>query len=437
MRIQIVYRVLIVILIGLLLAACGGDDDDSKKSYSVGAIMQNPTGVETWDAFKAALADQGYTEGENITYYNEPSGALLAEAVNVAELDLIFVIGGVFGGSEINGLTQAKALAGGTIPIIVASASGDPVVSGDADSLAKPGGNITGLLLLNADDKRFQWFVEMLPDDATQVAVVYDPDHMSIATQLAQIEALADQAGVELVLLATPPDDLATTDQALADIPADVGGVFLLKVWGTSIQWLEWGFAHGVPTSQDSVVLKMSIPQPLMAYGPSLEKMGQDSARLAVQVFGGTKPGDLPFEYPDFYLTIDLGVSEAIGFEVPYAVLNLADTIRRSDVSIFASEPASASAEVAVVHPEGTGACAGTITTMGGAFTICVTVPCEQLVSTDAVKYTDTVDVGGCFDAGYVGVCAAADFDTYYYEGEAAWLEVGCGFMSGKWTAAE
>jgi putative ABC transport system substrate-binding protein len=85
----------IAVIAGLALAACGGDDE--KKSYTVGAIMQNPTAVETWDAFKAALSEEGYVEGDNITYFIAASGPLLAEQVSVDRLDLIFVIGGTFG----------------------------------------------------------------------------------------------------------------------------------------------------------------------------------------------------------------------------------------------------------------------------------------------------------------------------------------------------
>jgi putative ABC transport system substrate-binding protein len=432
-RLRVIVWFVIIVLVGLTLAACGGDDEE--KSYTVGAIMQNPTAGETWDAFKATLAEDGYVEGENITYFIEASGPLLAEQVSPDKLDLIFAVGGTFGASETNGLTQAKALAGGTIPIIVAPAAGDPIASGDAESLANPGKNVTGLLMLNADDKRFQLFADMLPEHATQVAIIYDPNHSDAVSQLPKIEAVAEQAGLDLLLFATSGAEPETTEQAFAEIPEDVDGLFMLKVWGTSPRWFEWAFAHGVPSSQDGILLQADLPQSLMAYGPSLVQMGVDGARLADQIFKGTPPGDLPLEYPDFHLTIDLAVSEAIGFEVPDETLSLANDVRRSDISVYASQPMSAASDE-ITHSEGIGACAGKITTMGGTFTICVTTPCDQLVSGGVITYSDTIDVGACSEEDLVGICSSADFDSYYYDGQASALQIGCGFMSGTWTTA-
>jgi hypothetical protein len=73
---------------------------------------------------------------------------------------------------------------------------------------------------------------------------------------------------------------------------------------------------------------------------------------------------------------------------------------------------------------------------MGGSFAICISTTCDQVVSSASITYSDTSDVAECSQVNLVGVCASAAFDTYYYDGEAAMLQIGCGFMSGKWTTA-
>jgi putative ABC transport system substrate-binding protein len=419
------------LLAALILAACGGDKKEEKKSFTVGILNPNPVAGDTINGFKAEMTARGYTEGENISYIEAANSKELTDQVKTDDLDLLLVVGGTFGGSASNPLTQGKEVAAGKIPIVVAPGSGDPVAVGDAESVAHPGKNITGLLMLSSDVKRFQFFADMLPSDAKRIAVIYDPTNSDATKQLPEIENYAQEIGLELVELATPAFQPESTQQAFAEIPDDIQAIFMLKVWGASVQWYQWAFEHRIPSSQDGRY-SAAIPQPLMTYGPSTSEIGTRAANFAAQILKGAKPGGLPMEYPDFILSIDLSVADGIGFDVPETTLNLAQEIVHTDLSVFAVQPTPSSG--AVTQPEGSGACAARQKTMAGTYTVCVTAPCDTLLDSGMITYSDRADAANCSTESLTGICATAAFNIYYYGGEAAMLKMGCGFQSGTWS---
>ena len=99
---------------------------------------------------------------------------------------------------------------------------------------------------------------------------------------------------------------------------------------------------RGIPTSQENRYAA-SIPQPLMAYGPSPVEVGARAANFAAQILGGINPGDLPLEYADFVFSIDLSVAEGMGFYVPDDVLHIAHEVVHSDISVYSVQPAPVS----------------------------------------------------------------------------------------------
>lgn len=393
--------------------------------------MANPGFSLIWDTFKAGMTRQGFIEGQNVTYINEPTPELLAKKVKVNDLDLILLMGGTFGMPE-NALQQVKTLTLGQIPVVVVPGSGDPVNSGDANRLQLPGKNITGVLLPSADDKRFELFAGLFPNGGQNIAVVYDSDNAEAVDELQRIEAIAQREGLALTLLETPSSQPEKTEQALVGLPDNVNGIFLLKVWGPALRWFQLGYDRKIPTSMDGIGSDPDTPQPLMAYGPSFEELGQQAARLAGQVLQGKKAGDVPMEYAGYYLTIDLGVADAIGFDVSNAMLAQARYVNHTDAVVFAPPPTAAPSGLQLATD--TGACTASLTSPGGVNSICVTTTCEKLVDSSFIKYSNKQDVTGCAATNLVGICKASAFDTYYYDGQVATLRIGCGFSAGTWT---
>jgi putative ABC transport system substrate-binding protein len=425
----------VTLLIGalLILAACGGDQKAENKSHTVGIIDPNPAGVEVVNDFKAEMSARGYTEGQSITYVSAANIPELTAQVSKDELDLLVCMGGTFAGSPTNTFTQVKEFAAGKVPVVVVPGSGDPLKDTSVESISHPGKNVTGLILLNTDGKRFDLFLKMLPDSAKSVAVIYDSSNVSAVEALPEIQAIAEQSGIELETYATVGIEPETTDQAFAAISDDVDGVFLLKVWGTSGRWFQWAFDHGIPTSQDGRFDMVGLAQPLMTYGPSSLQLGQRAASFADQILKGTQPGGLPLEYTEPILTVDLGIAEAMNFHVPDEIVTLANVILNSDPSVYFAAPVEQTAEN-VTFAEGSGACTARQVTMGGTFTVCIDAPCDSLLDSGMIKYTDRADVGGCAPEDLVGTCSTAAFDISYYSGDIAALKLGCGFQSGAWT---
>ncbi len=423
--------VIAMILIGVLLVACDTAEPEP-KSYTVGAIIENPVAVdESWPAFKTAMTTYGYTEGENITYFRAASDELLKQQVDPATLDLLVVFGGEFDSGERDAFFQAKALTAEKIPVLVAPVSGDPVAAGVADSMGQPGHNLTGIVLLDLDAKRFEFMIRYLPPDAQQIAVVYDADLPEAVAQLPLIETLAESAGLELALLGESASDPASFAAVFEHVPDDVDAVFLVKTWGTSARWFQWAFEHSVPSVQDEIFERL-LPQPMLSYGPSFAAMGEQAARIADQILDGADAGTLPFEQPDLFLSIDLTVAEAIGFEIPDQLLRLADEIRRSDLSLYETS-LTGTTEAAITHEPGTGACSALITTMAGTYTTCLNIPCAEIQDDGGVTYSEKMEVGACTHDHLVGICATAEFDMYYYNSDPSLMRIGCGFMGGNW----
>jgi hypothetical protein len=121
-----------------------------------------------------------------------------------------------------------------------------------------------------------------------------------------------------------------------------------------------------------------------MTYGPSLSDVGKQSARLVDQILKGTKPGDLPFEYVDLRLTLDLNLAEAIGLELPDSIVNQAQVILRRDLLVYAAP--STPSTTGPNHPAGTGACAAVQTNMAGEFKVCVTLTCDELLDSTMIS---------------------------------------------------
>jgi hypothetical protein len=259
----------------------------------------------------------------------------------------------------------------------------------------------------------------------------FDSSSANALEALPEIETIAAQSGLELETYATVGIQPETTTQAFAEISDDIDGVFLLKVWGTSTRWFQWAYERGIPTSQDGRFDMAGLAQPLMTYGPSNLQMGERAASFVDQILKGSKPGGLPNTEPS--LTVDLGIARAMGFQVPDEILQLANVILDSDPSVYFAAPVEETPGEAT-FPAGSGACTTQQVTMGGTFTVCIAVPCDSLLDSGMVKYTDRAEVGSCAAENRVGTCATAAFDSNSYSGEVAALKMGCGFQAGTWN---
>jgi ABC-type uncharacterized transport system substrate-binding protein len=276
--------------------------------------------------FLEGLRELGYVAGQNLVLVRRDMEGqfdrLPALAAELAQLpvDVIVTTGGV-------PATRAAMQATTTIPIVMAE-SGNPVGTGLIASLARPGGNVTGLTSGGPTaGRRLQLLKEAAPGVA-RVAVLYHPTFPATVLNLHEAQDAAPALGV-IVL----PMEVRTLDEFDNQFAAVIqsGADALLTAAGPFAEThrqriLELAITHRLPTAcaawQDTEL------GCLIAYGTSLAAMYRRAASYVDKILKGTKPSDLPVEQPmKFELSINLKTAKALGLTIPPALLVLADKV--------------------------------------------------------------------------------------------------------------
>jgi len=281
------------------------------------------------EAIRLGLHELGYIEGQNIAIeYRYAEGKLdrfpeLAAELVRLKVDIIVVAGG-------GRLPLAAKNATKTIPIVVTSVGADPVESGLVESLARPGGNLTGLTLLSRElsGKRLELLKEAVPK-LSRVAVLYDP---AIARSVRDAKEVLPVAASALGMTIQPSEVRGAEgfDRAFAALNQDrpeglyVSGSPLININQKRIS----GFA-----------LKSRLPSAfgnkeavdaggLMSYGADIADSYRRIAYYVDKILKGAKPGDLPIEQPTkFELVINLKTAKQVGLMIPQKVLARADRV--------------------------------------------------------------------------------------------------------------
>jgi len=277
--------------------------------------------------FRQALRELGDVEGQNVALeFRSSDGSperlpgLAAELVRL-KVDVIVAVS--------NLAVAAAQKATTTIPIVMTNTS-DPVASGFVASLARPGGNITGLTIQSFDvaGKTLQLLKEAVPD-LSRVAVFWDPGFAGSRQYLylSELEAGARALGVQLQLVEVrSPDEL---DGAFAAVTRDrTRAVFIAgspMLIGRRARIAELAVTR-LPTM---CVLREYVEAGcLMGYGASLSDQGSRAAYFVDRILKGAKPADLPIEQPTkFYFVINLKTAKALSLTVPQTLLLRADQI--------------------------------------------------------------------------------------------------------------
>ncbi len=275
-------------------------------------------------SFRRGLRDLGYVDGQNIAIeYRAAEGrperlAELAADLVRGKPDVLFVLGG--------DVMKVAARATQTIPMVFVS-SADPVQLGFVASLARPGGNATGVTLLLDElaSKRLELLKEAVPP-VSRVAFLWNPDH--IDNELREAERAASSLGVTLLRLASHgPDDLDAILRVARDGRADalyvvssrqtVGGLDKVVAFADRYRlplaggWGAWAQAGG-----------------LLSYGPNVDDMVRRATTYVDQILKGTRPADLPVQQPTkFELVINLKTARALGLTVAESFLLRADRV--------------------------------------------------------------------------------------------------------------
>ncbi len=291
------------------------------------ANVSGPEGASLWGAFIQGLRDLGYVEGQNVTIERVSSEGkyerlpeLAAELVR-RKVDVIVVP------AQQNAMAARKVSR--TIPIVMASA-GDPVADGLVASLARPGGNVTGLSGLVGPEiggKRLGLLKEAVPR-VFRMAFLFNPGNPPSAAFLAETKTAARLLKVRLQILEVRE-------------PGEIDGAFTVMARDRvdSLLVLNDGMFLNHRTQIAALAAKQRLPTMcgqreyvdaggLMSYAAS----GRDNFRRAAtyvdKILKGAKPGDLPIEQPTkFELVINLKTAKALGLTIPQTLLGRADEV--------------------------------------------------------------------------------------------------------------
>jgi len=276
--------------------------------------------------FREGLHELGYEEGRNILIeYRWAEGSYERFPALVAELLALNVDVIVTAGTP---ATLAVKKATTSVPLVMV-AVGDPVGTGIAASLSRPGGNITGLSSIAPDleGKRLELLREVVPK-LSRVGVFWNPVNLFHAGSLQQARVAAQALGIELQPLAVQAtEDL---DAAFAAIVKEQPGALLLladRVFlHNRVRLMEFAAKHRLPNI--NAYREVVEAGGLMSYGPSYENMHRRAAIYVDKILKGAKPGELPVEQPaKFTLVINLKTAKALGLTVPMTLQAAADEV--------------------------------------------------------------------------------------------------------------
>lgn len=201
----------------------------------------------------------------------------------------------------------------------------DPVDAGVVDNLRNPGGNITGVKVGGHVQKQVEWLLKIVPG-VKGIFVPYNPNDKSGTQGLIQLQEIVAKLGVEILVRETPTSK--DIKKATTAIPEEAGAILMLPdnlILTYTHDFAKAGIKHSLPTV--SLSIDQAEAGALIGYGFDNYSIGKQSARLAGQILKGTKPGDLPVETADFFLTINLKTAKAIGLDIPNNILHQADNI--------------------------------------------------------------------------------------------------------------
>jgi putative ABC transport system substrate-binding protein len=298
------------------------------KIPRIGVLSLGPAAIPSAriEAFKQGLRDLGYAEGKNIAIeYRFAEGNfkhLRDSATDLVSLKLNVIV--TWGTPQILAVKQAT----NTIPIVMAF-SADPVRDGFVASLARPGGNITGLSSLSPElsGKRLELLKETFPQLA-RVGVLWDPADPGATANVKETETAGQALGVQV----QPLEVRSQKDFQNALKAANEGRARALILQQTNLtnthrkEIVELATKHRLPTMLgESGIMDTGG---LMSYGPNYSDLFRRAAVYVDKILKGTKPSDIPVEQPTkFEFVINLKTAKQIGATIPPNVLARADTV--------------------------------------------------------------------------------------------------------------
>jgi putative tryptophan/tyrosine transport system substrate-binding protein len=326
MAIHIRRREFIVALGGSAAWALAAHAGQSRKLPTIGVMgSATPLSWRHWvAAFVQRLGELGWSEGRTVTIeyrWAEGQTERFPEiAAEFAQMNVDVIV------TAANGVLPAKR-ATSSIPIVFVIAN-DPVGTGLVESLARPGGNATGLSIQSSDlaGKRLELLREVTPG-LRRLAILTNVDYAGAVLEAGEVQDAAQTLGLEVVLLEIRrAEDIAP---ALEKLRGSAQGLYL-----PSEAIVFANRARIATLAQDARLVTITVVRDyveagnLLSYGPNYVALFQRTAEYVDKILRGTKPGNIPVEQPTkFELTVNLKTAKALGLTIPESFLVRADEV--------------------------------------------------------------------------------------------------------------
>ena len=336
MNVKIIVALIIVILliVSAYFLSTQEVEKEPQEVYRIGILSGLTYAADASDGFRAGMAELGYVEGQNVVYDVQETDFDMTAYRNALdefvedEVDLIFVF-------PTEASQEAKAATQGTsIPVVfaVANIEGTDLV----ESVAKPGGNMTGVRYPGPDIalQRFELLYEMTPG-IKQMLIPYQRGYPIVSSQLELLYQVAEELDVTLIEL--PADDaaeVATSLQQFAtpDGKATIDAILLIPepLGVTDEPFLELArFADEYEIPMGGALMVVNGYSSLFDIGINHYKTGEQAAPLADEVLSGTPVGIIMVVSSETFLKFNLGLAQELGLEVSEGILERAEEIIR------------------------------------------------------------------------------------------------------------
>jgi putative ABC transport system substrate-binding protein len=276
--------------------------------------------------FRQGLSETGYVEGQNVAIeYRWAEGRydrLPAFAADLVDRKVEVIVAG-------GGVPSALAAKNATSTIPIVFIVCDPVASGLVASLARPGGNLTGVGVMMTElmPKRLELLSELVPQ-AGVIALLVNPNNASTERLIRDVQEAAVAKGVRLRILAAGAEgEFETAFAALVQLHAGALVVSADPFFTSQREQLvELASRHAVPAIYEW--REFAAAGGLISYGPSLTSVSRQAGIYAGKILKGAKPADLPVQQPTtFELVVNLNTAKALGLTVPPSILSRADEV--------------------------------------------------------------------------------------------------------------
>jgi putative ABC transport system substrate-binding protein len=317
----------LLLLLGGAMAAARPLRAQQKAMPVIGYLSPGSPGAlaPSLAAFHQGLGETGWVAGQNVAIeYRWAEGrydrlpALAAELVN-RKVDVIVTSGG----------TDPALAAKNATSIPIVFTGGDPVADGLVASLARPGGNLTGMTFINTElmPKRLQLISELVPE-ARVMAMLVNPVDTSTARTIGDVQEAARVKGIELQILKAGTE--SEIDAAFATLGQLHAGTLLvvsnLYFFIRRDQLVALAARHAIPAIYER--REFAETGGLISYGANFMAVGRQAGAYVGRILAGTKPADLPVQQPTtFELVVNLKTATALGLTVPPSILARADEV--------------------------------------------------------------------------------------------------------------